>query len=92
MIPQETSYLERLKVSWLLFWRGTLMGLAVAFMWGHLVGLVWGPLGMSVELAQGINVFGGYAFSVIVIGPLLVQMLLRKQFKGFRLEFVRVQK
>lgn len=83
------TYLERLKVSWLLFWRGTLMGLAIAFIWGRFVGLVWEPLGISPEWAQRINVLGGYAFSVILVGPLLVWMLMRKRFKGFWLELIR---
>lgn len=83
------TYLEKLKVSWLLFWRGILMGLAVAFVWGQAVGLIWQPLGIPLEWAQGINVLGSYAISVILVGPLLVWMLRRKRFKGFRLDLIR---
>ena len=89
MNVQGLKYFERLQVSWLLFWRGTLMGLAVAFAWGYFVGFVWEPLGISPAWAQRINVFGGYILSVILVGPLLIQMLLRKCFNGFRIELVR---
>lgn len=92
MTGQETTYFEKLKVSWLLFWRGTIMGLAVAFIWDYLLGVVWQPLGIPLEWAQRMNVFGGYVISVILVGPLLINMLVRKQFNGFRMEFIRSPK
>jgi hypothetical protein len=66
------------------------MGVLVAFIWGYLVGLVWGPLGVAPEWAQGVNVFGGYVITTIFVGPLLIQMLLRKSFSGFRIQIARL--
>jgi hypothetical protein len=65
------------------------MGLAFAFIWGQLVGMAWETLGLSPQWGQGVNQFGGYVFSVVFVGPLLIQMLLRKRFSGFRVEFMR---
>ena len=89
MNSQDTTYVDRLKISWLLFWRGTLVGLAFAFIWGRLVGLAWETLELSPDWGQGVTLFGGYVFSVVFVGPLLIQMILRKRFSGFRVEFVR---
>ena len=89
MNPQDTTYFDRLRISWLLFWRGTLIGLAFAFIWGRVVGMAWEILGLSPQWGQATNQIGGYVFSAVLVGPLLIQMLLRKRFGGFRVEFVR---
>jgi hypothetical protein len=57
MNSQDTTYFDRLKISWLLFWRGTLVGIAFAFVWGCLVGLAsetLGANGSSLELTKSI--------------------------------------
>ena len=88
MNSQDTTYFDRLKISWLLFWRGSLMTIPIAYIWGNLVWALLEPL-LSPEWVRGINAFGGYVFSLVLVGPLLIQMLLRKRFQGLRVELVR---
>lgn len=64
------------------------MGLAIAFILGQVVAFVGPHLGLSAEWAERINVFGGYLLSIIFVGPLLIQMMLRKRFKGFIMQIV----
>ena len=89
MNPQDTTYFDRLKTSWLLFWRGTLIGVTFAFIWRQLVGMAWEISALSPQRAQAANQIGGYVFNVVLIGPLSIQMILRKSFCGFRVAFVR---
>ncbi|MGH7773155.1 MAG: hypothetical protein ACREQA_13090 [Candidatus Binatia bacterium] len=89
MNTQELTYLERLKVSWLFFWRGTLMGAVITLVLGIVVAFIRDLWGLSHESTRGINVLGGYFLSIIVVGPLLIQMMLHNRFRGFGLEITR---
>jgi len=51
--------------------------------------MAWEISGLPPQWGQGVNMYGGYVFSVVLIGPLLIQMILRKSFCGFRVAFVR---
>jgi hypothetical protein len=83
------TYREKVAISWLLFWRGTLMGVAISLTWGYLVLFAWRWFDTSSEVIRLISGVGSYILSVLIVGPLLVFMLLRKSFNGFRFDFVR---
>jgi hypothetical protein len=83
------TYREKLAISWMLFWRGTLMGVALSLIWGFLVLLAWRWIDAPPNVIRLISGVGSYVLSVLIIGPLLVFMLLRKSFNGFRFDIVR---
>ena len=91
MNDDRPTYREKLAISWMLFWRGTLMGVALSLTWGYLVLLAWRWFDVSSVVIRLISGVGSYVLSVLIIGPLLVFMLLRKSFNGFRFDFVRVK-
>ena len=78
------TYLELLKVAWLIIWRMQLMG-------GAFIGipaLMMFNFGSS-ETLLGIVPLLGSAIFIFLIGPLTIRMALQKQFQGFRLQVVR---
>ncbi len=88
---QEPTYLELLRLGWMLFWRVVGSFLAVMFLLNSLVLFLipelmrtgpslWAILFPAVTAAL---------ISVFVIMPLIAGSLLGKQFRGFRIQFVR---
>lgn len=80
----EPRYSEAVKITWLLLWRGVLLGLflqvAVGLIGGFVGRLVGAPkpllVGLSNIVASGLWFFWMY--------PYLVSMIFEKHFKGFR--------
>lgn len=89
MSVEGLAYLKRLKVSWLLIWRGALIGTGIGLLFGAIEGLAEGYFDFSEEWGRAIITIGSFLIGIFFIGPLLIQMLLRKHFKGFRIELVR---
>ena len=89
MNVQELTYLENLKVSWLLIWRGALIGSIVGFVFGAIAAFVERNLGISEEGGRAIIAIGSFLISIVFVGPLLVRMMMRKRFKGFMFEIAR---
>lgn len=88
----EITYFMRLKVSWLLIWRSALMGTGIGLLFGAVEGLVERYFEFSGEWGVAIITIGSFLIGIFFIGPLVIQMLLRKHFKGFRMEFIRSPK
>ena len=83
------TYVESLKVGWLLTWRLSLVALALGVAFGFLLGLAGALLGFSRELSTTLAVAGTLPLTVFAGYPLVVRMMLRKRFAGFRLSLVR---
>ena len=90
MNEKEMTYLERLRVSWLLVWRGALIGSVVGFVFGAIEAFAESNFGLSEEWGRAIITVGSFLIAAIFIGPLLVQMMMRKHFDGIRLQIARV--
>ena len=85
----EITYFMRLKVSWLLIWRSALIGTGIGLLFGAVEALVERYFEFSEEWGVGIITISSLLIGIFLIGPLVTQMLLRKHFKGFRIELVR---
>lgn len=83
------TYLERVKVSWLLIWRGALIGSAIGFIFGAIVAFIERHLEMSDEWGRAIITLGSFLIGIIFVGPILVKMMMRKHFNNFRLQIAR---
>jgi hypothetical protein len=81
------TYLESLKVAWLILWRMNLM----------MVAFIGVPLLMTFNLFNfvpsetliRIVPFLGVAIMIFFIYPLTIRMALQKKFQGFHLQIVR---
>jgi hypothetical protein len=85
----EMTYLESLKVAWLLLWRGLLISFGIGVVAGVVLGLLAGFLGIEKSTIQVLGVLLGGAIGLFYAYPLVVRMALRKSFEGFRLQIVR---
>ena len=85
----EITYFMRLKVSWLLIWRSALIGAVIGSLFGAVEALVERYFEFSGGWGVAIITIGSFLIGIFFIGPLLIQMLLRKHFEGFRIELVR---
>ncbi len=85
-MASELSYGERLKVSWLWLWRGMLVGGLL----GGVAGIVWGivsaVMGLPEEFSMGVSGLLGLGVGIFVAMPIVVNMMLKKQFSSFRFE------
>jgi hypothetical protein len=82
------TYSELLRITWLVFWRGALIGSVLGAASGFVVGALLTFLGHPrwiPFLASSI----GMLFTLFVGYPLGFGMALRKRFRGFRVQLVR---
>jgi hypothetical protein len=83
------TYLESLKVAWLVLWR---VGVIAAGL-GLLLGLIFVFVGGALEISQ--SAYSRILYSITIpffmfyVYPLIIRMALRKQYKGFMLKVVR---
>ncbi len=82
----ELSYGERLKVGWLWLWRGLLVG----GLMGFIVGIVWGIIsaimGLPEDFTIAVSALLGLVVGIFVALPIIVKMMLKKQYSTFRFE------
>jgi hypothetical protein len=84
----DATYLESLKVAWLLLWRGLLIGLGISFAVGLVLGFLAALIGVPKEATTIGGVLIGVLLGLFYIYPLTVRMALKKQFEGFKLQIV----
>ncbi|HYB71380.1 MAG TPA: hypothetical protein VEH80_11930 [Candidatus Bathyarchaeia archaeon] len=90
MDTARVGYATLLRITWLLAWRGALINVVLAGAAGALVGVVFLLLGGSgSRWLQPVSWVAGVAVGLFASGPILVRMLLRKRFRGFRLVFTQ---
>jgi hypothetical protein len=82
------TYNEHLRITWLMFWRGGLMGLGLGAAAGALLGAILGFLGQSQWVQPLASAFG-LLLALFVACPISAGMALRKRYRGFRLQLVR---
>ena len=75
------SWDEAMRIWWLLVWRGMLLSSLVGF----LIGLLGGFIGLPSYIYISASAIAGAA----LVWPIIFSQMLRKQFKGFRLEIIR---
>jgi len=88
---QEPTYWESLRVGWMLFWRIAGSFFAVIFLFN-----VW-LLALFPEMTRGtppvwtaaIPIMTATLLSLFLLMPWVVRAMLRKQFQGFHIQFVR---
>jgi len=82
----ELNYGERLKVGWLWLWRGLLVG----GLMGFIVGIVWGIIsaimGLPEDFTIAVSALLGLVVGIFVALPIIVKMMLKKQYSTFRFE------
>ncbi len=83
------SYVESLKVGWLLTWRLSLVAAALGVAFGFGLGLAGALLGLPRSVVTAVAVGGTLPLTVFAGYPVVVRMMLRKKFAGFRLLLVR---
>jgi hypothetical protein len=84
--PTSIGYGTLLRITWLLAWRGTLINLVLGVAVGAPIGIIFALAGAPIrDWLQPVAVTAGTLIAVFVGGPLLVRMMLRKRFRGFRL-------
>lgn len=87
----EPTYLESLKIGWMLLWRGIGSFLALLMVLNQLV------LSLTPELtrtepslwASFLPLLTAAAVSLFIIMPILVRSLLHKRFRGFEVRLIR---
>ena len=83
------TYAESLRAGWLVFWRSTALGILYIAIPGFIIGVVGSLLGVSESTIQAVTVFPLALINIFLIVPWVVRMMMRKQFRGFRLQIVR---
>ena len=84
------TYRESLRVAWLLIWRGVLINILIGVAFGFVVGFVLGLAGRG-ELVSLLSGAAGLIGGVFIGGPLVIRMMFKKRFSGFRVQLVRQQ-
>ena len=82
----ELSYGERLKVGWLWLWRGLLVGGLMGFLLGIVLGIISAIMGLPEDFSIAVSGLLGVVVGIFVALPIVVKMMLKKQFSTFRLE------
>jgi hypothetical protein len=82
------TYKERLSIMWLLTWRGILVNGALGGGAGFVIGFVLAIVGLA-HLANVVAIVAALLLGLLVGTPLIVKMMLDKQYRGFRLQLVR---
>ena len=82
----ELSYGERLKVGWLWLWRGMLVSVLLGGVGGIVWGIVSAVMGLPEEFSMGVSGLLGLGVGIFVAMPIVVNMMLKKQFSSFRFE------
>ena len=93
---------ENLRVAWLVFWRLSVLNRIAGYLIKRSLELFWGSpdtatydcfpnteLAWHLTLFVGISAILSTVFAVFVSAPLVVHMMMRKEFKGSHLEVVR---
>ena len=83
------TYPESLRAGWLVFWRSTALGILYIAIPGFIIGVVGSLLGASESTIQAVTVFPLALINIFLLVPWVVRMMMRKQFRGFRLQIVR---
>ena len=86
MRETQSGWNEILRITWFLLWRIVLGGIAIGFALGLIVNLVAG-YGFGVLLGPQINLRIGMLVALIW-WPVVIRMLLKKRFRGFRLALI----
>lgn len=84
----DAIYGDRLRVGWFLIWRGLIIGGGIGFVFGFVVGFVLGIAGLMGWIMP-LSLIGGAVLGVFYSTPLIVRMMLKKRFSGFRVQIVR---
>jgi hypothetical protein len=82
------TYRESLSVAWLLIWRGVLINVVIGAVLGAVVGFVLGVAGRG-ELVTPIAGTAGLVGGVFIGAPLVIRMMFKKRFSGFRVQLAR---
>jgi hypothetical protein len=90
-VTPKLSYQHSLKVMWLLMWRTLALSLAallVVSLFLRAIGI--GPQAFPEQspLVNNLGLSAADAFSTLVFSPFLIPAMLRKRYRGFRLELV----
>ena len=85
----EPRYSEAVKITWLLVWRGVLLGLFVQVAVGLIGGFIGKMVGAPKPLLLGLNNLVAMGLWFFWMYPYLVSMIFEKHFKGFRVLVVR---
>ena len=83
------TYPESLRAGWLVFWRSTTLGILYIAIPGFIIGFVGSLLGATESTIQAVTVFPLALINIFLLVPWVVRMMMRKQFRGFRLQIVR---
>lgn len=92
MDERPVTYLESLKISWLVTWRFSAVTLGLGIGFGFLMGAAGLLLGLGRQTITAIALAGTLPLMIFAGCPLVVRMMLRKRFEGFRLRVVRDEK
>ena len=85
------TYGESLRAAWLLLWRGLMLAFLTGVVGGLVIGIPAGLLGASQIATLAVSYCVGLTLGIFLIYPWIIRMMMRKRFKGFRLEIVRSQ-
>ena len=89
-MPDTAPYRDRLKIVWLLAWRGLLASTALAFLFGLVIGFSFARVGSPFrEWAQPVSGVVGVLLSYFVVWPWVISMMLRKRFRSFTVQINR---
>jgi hypothetical protein len=84
------TYQESLKVMWLLAWRSLVLGLAALLVISAAIRLACGSFRFTIDdpLVNAIGLSAVDVVTTLVFAPFLIPGMLRKRYRGFRLELV----
>lgn len=89
MTEKPVTYLESLKIGWLVAWRLSVVLLALGVAFGFLLGMGGLLLGVPRNAVAAAAVAGTVPLLVFAGYPIVVRMMLNKRYSGFRVRLER---
>ena len=86
---EDVTYSESLKIAWSIMWRGILLGGGGGFLVGFILGFIGSALGFSTLAIQTTITILVAVVGTLWLYPLVIRMVLKKQFRGFKLQVIR---
>lgn len=86
---EDVTYRESLKIAWSIMWRGILFGGGGGFLVGFILGIIGSVLGVSTLAIQTTITLLVSVVGTLWLYPLVIRMVIKKQFRGFKLQVIR---
>ena len=80
---------EAMRIAWLLTWRSFVIFTPLSIVFGVVLAKITEAVGMTLAARIFFIYLVALSYSMCLAWPILLSQLVRKQFKGFRIQIVR---